>query len=1067
MATTTLCGAMLSTLAVPALVATVAALLPAEAQAQDYTSGTLIGTVTDAAGKPVAGARVVATSKAQGITREATTDAKGTFRFNLIPIGGYSVTVSAPGYATTNDDSVNVVLGSDSAFGFTLQPAAADSAEVIIKAKAKPKLDFAATTTGAVIDVDTLTKQTPIARNITALTMLAPSAVPGDSAFGAGNTSQGLTQASLSGASVGENVFYVNGLNITNFVNGIGSAGVPFDFYKTIEVKTGGFQAEYGRGTGGVVNAVTKSGSNVFKFAIHGNFQPADMQSKAPDTVTGSNRVQGSTGSRVSTDYSDYIFEASGPIIKDHLFFYALYQAPNSKTTNATYSGTTYTETRFNDPAWGVKLDGYLTSNHHFELTAFDTTQERRQEQFVYRAPHNQYTGLDPAANPACPTLDTICAHKGTQIQNFGGRSYVGRYTGTIARWLTVSAAYGDSKFDQSNYADPLLPESQVIDNRLGQNSIISRQANAAANVPSNAERKFYRGDVDMYFNLVGKHHVRVGLDHEETTFNNISANNGGQVWTYLTAAAGNTLGLAANQQYALLRTFTGGGAFTGLNEAQYIQDSWDINSRLNLNIGYRNDDFTQRDAAGQGFSTLKGNKAWRLGFSFDPSGEKKDKIFGFYGRTYLPVAANTAYRAASNNLDVNQYYLPSGGGLAFGTLDPVTGKPTAGLGAPLVFGVNSTFASLSNCTQFFVDRGIVPGTVGQRACQVGSFGVTPPPDSISALNVKATSQDEYILGYERRINSLWKVGATLTYRKLLTAADDAAIDAAVNAYCDAHGLPSHTVANDGCRDIWTGLSQYLILNAGQDVVAVLNHTLPGETTIRTLNLSAAAMGLDAPKRTYKALELTFSRAFDGKWGIQGSYTLSESKGNIEGAVKSDNGQADAGITADNDIIAFQDGAYGLLPNHHAHQIKVWGSYAYNEDLLFGFNYSGISGRPYGCNGPVPASRDPNGDSLGYSIPPGHYCFGTLVPRGTAFKTDFVNRLDVSARYTVPSQYMTLVNNSNLVLRADIFNLFDFHGVTEAVETGQLNSGAANPLYKAPSSYQAPRFVRLGFDLTF
>jgi hypothetical protein len=1038
LATTTICGAALSTMAGGALVATVATMLPTVAQAQDYTSGTLLGSVKDDAGTPIAGAKVVVTSLSQGVTRETTTDSKGAFQFALIPIGNYSVTISAPNYSTTTDDHVSVVLGSQSGFDFTL--AASDDTVVIVKAKARPRLDFAATTTGVVVDVETLTKQTPIARNVTALVMLAPSAVPGDSGFGAGATAQGLTQASVSGASVGENVFYINGLNITNFVNGIGAAGVPFDFYKTIEVKTGGYQAEYGRGTGGVISAVTKSGTNSWNFALHGNYQPEDMRSHSPDTVTGN--VTGQVGDRTTVDLSEYTFEAGGPLIKDKLFFYGLYSAPNYKSTTATSQGSTYQETRYNDPVWGVKLDGYITSKHHFELTAFDTTQQRESTQYNY-----------------APATDTIGAYKITGIQNFGGASYVGRYTGNITNWLTVSAAYGDSKFTQSNYNN-LIDEPFVSDTRSGSARTISRQSSSAFNVPSDAERKFYRADADLYFNLLGKHHVRVGIDHEETTFTNISSRNGGQNWTYRKAAAGNSLGLLEGQEYVQLRTFNGGGAFEGLNEAQYIQDSWDINSQLNINIGYRSDDFTVKDADGNAFSEEKGNKGWRAGFSFDPTGEKKDKIFGFYGRYYLPVASNTAYRAASNNLDVTQSFLPVGGGLTFGALDAVTGKPVAGLGDILVRGVNSTAGALAACKQLFLDRGIVAVPVGTLACQVGSGGVAPAPESISALNVKSSAEDEYILGYERRINSLWKVGATLTYRKLLTSSDDMAIDAAVIALCEKEGIT-------GCKDIWTGTHQYLIANPGADVVAVLSDPLPGETEARTVTLSAADLGFPKAERTYKALELTFTRAFDGKWGLQGSYVLSESKGNTEGAVKSDTGQADAGITSDNDLIGFTDGAYGLLPNHHAHQIKLWGSYQFNENLLFGFNYSGISGRRYGCNGPVPISRDPDQISTFYNPPPGHYCFGELVTRGTAFQTDWINRLDISARYQVPSEYISLVNNSNLVLRADIFNLFDLKGVQEAVETGQLSSGAANADYKKPVAYQAPRYVRLGFDLTF
>jgi hypothetical protein len=1051
MATTTICSAVFPVLAGTAVLATTAALLmPSDAVAQDYTSGILYGSVKDANGNPVAGAKVVATSLDQGIARETTTAADGSFQFPLIPIGGYSVTVSAAGFNTATDDSVAVALGAKSGFDFTLQPA--EAGVVVIKGKARARLDFAQTTTGQVVDVENLTKQVPIARNVTALTMLAPSAVPGDNSFGAGGTAQGnLAQASVSGASVAENVFYLNGLNITNFVNGIGGAIVPFDFYKTIEVKTGGYQAEFGRGTGGVINAVSKSGSNDWEFAIHGNYAPSSMRSHTPDTVTGT--TAGAVGSRVTQSLNEHIFEASGPILKDKLFIYALYSAPEYLATTAASRGVTYQETRYNDPTWAVKLDGYLTSKHHFEYTIIDTTQERATDRFVYS-----------------PVTDVVGAYGSTAIQRFGGQSFVGKYTGNITNWLTISAAVGDAKFTQFNTTN-LAAEPVVQDARTGTTTTISRQTTAASTTVSDSERKFWRADADLFFNFIGKHHVRFGMDHEETFFNNVSARNGGQNWTYRTAAAGNAHGLPVGQQYVTLRTFTGGGLFEGLNEARYIQDSWDVNDRLNLQIGYRTDDFTVFDAAGQPFSEEKGNKAWRLGFSYDPTGDKTNRFYGFYGRYYLPVPSNTAFRAASNNLDVTQSFLPVGGATTFGALDPVT-KTTA-LGPILVRGVNSTAGALAACQQRFLDRGIIPVAVGTLACQVGSQGVPPPPESISALNVESTADDEFILGYERRLNSLWKVGVVLTYRDLVTASDDMAIDAAVQAYCAANGYAMTNSSGTGCRDIWTGTHQYLIANPGKDVVAVLSDPLPGETELKTLNLSAADLGYPEAERTYKALTLTFSRAWDGKWGLNGSYVLSESKGNIEGAVKSDTGQADAGITSDNDLIGFSDGAYGLLPNHHAHQLKLWGSYAVTENFLVGANYSAISGRPYGCNGPVPPSRDPDQISTFYNPPPGHYCDldgdgnYTLVPRGSAFTTEWVHRLDVSFRYTVPSDYLTLINNSNLVLRADIFNLLDAHGVTEAAETGNSSSGTINADYAKASGYQTPRFVRVGFDLTF
>src|SRR5699024_9688788 len=108
---------------------------------------------------------------------------------------------------------------------------------------------------------------------ITALTLLAPTAQRGVSAFG--------DVPSVGGSSVAENAYYINGLNITNPDTYIGSARVPFYFYKNVDVQTGGYAAEFGRATGAVINATTKSGSNVPFLAMHVDWEPKSLQSKA------------------------------------------------------------------------------------------------------------------------------------------------------------------------------------------------------------------------------------------------------------------------------------------------------------------------------------------------------------------------------------------------------------------------------------------------------------------------------------------------------------------------------------------------------------------------------------------------------------------------------------------------------------------------------------------------------------------------------------------------------------------------------------------------------------------
>lgn len=326
--TTLLAG--LATIAMPMAIGAVATLAPTMASAQDYSSGTLIGSVNDTSGAPVAGATVVVKSLAQGFERNLTTDSSGQFRAALIPSGAYSVSIKKAGFVPASDGNVRVGIGAASNYGFTLAAEGEAVSEVVITGRANPQLDFASTTTGLVVDVETLSKQVPIARNVTALTLLAPSAVPGDTV--GTFVQQGQSQAAVGGASIGENVFFVNGLNITNFVNGIGATLVPFEFYKSVEVKTGGYPAEFGRGTGAVINAVTKSGTNEFKFALHGNYEPNSLREQAPNTTITQNSVAKRTDKSL-------IVEAGGPIIQDRLFFYGLASFQSLKTQTATTGG--------------------------------------------------------------------------------------------------------------------------------------------------------------------------------------------------------------------------------------------------------------------------------------------------------------------------------------------------------------------------------------------------------------------------------------------------------------------------------------------------------------------------------------------------------------------------------------------------------------------------------------------------------------------------------------------------------------------------------------------------------
>jgi hypothetical protein len=1036
----------LATVAAPLALTAVATAIPTLASAQDYSSGSLVGTVKDSAGVTVPDATVTVKSLDQGFTRTVTTDGMGQFRIPLIPIGGYSVAIEKEGFQPTSDGNVRVGLGGQTAYAFTLASADASVSEVVVTATANPQLDFAQTTKGLTVDMETLTKQAPVGRTLTAVVQLAPGALAGSTSVVSTSpaTPDFSTQPSIGGSSIAENAFYVNGLNITNFNTYVGGAAVPFDFYKSIEVKTGGYPAEYGRATGGVINAVTKSGSNDFKVTLHGNFESDSLRQDSPDTYEYANHRGGRSNNSGTV-------ELSGPIIKDHLFFYGLAQSQQEVVKTAQITTGQYVRDVTNDPFYGLKLDGYITDRHRVEFTYFDTTRTTQRTASRYSA-----------------ATDTIGAALPSTQYELGGENWVGRYTGTFTDWFTFSAAYGKSK-DRNNTLPEDTTNPRVRDDRSGTTLTISSQKSASL-ATLDTEREFYRFDGDFYFNLLGSHHVRTGYDHEKTTLNHETISTGGIGYFYHVGSQTtdedtgevslDARGMGPGEQYVEISTQRLGGApVHGGNTSFYIQDAWDITPTVSLQLGIRNDKFTLDNLVGERVLNLKNNWGPRVGITWDPVGEGKDKISASFGRYFIPPASNLSYRGA--DLGYSTFFRAPAGGFV---IDPNSGLP-ASIGTQMTIDTNPegsfTFCPLNNP---------IRGTAGVQGCSVSfGVGVPEPAASKTAQGLKATYEDEFVIGYQRQLDSLWKVGASLTYRTLHRVSEDMTLDPYIRSYCAARMTGAALTA---CNTVYNNSWQYIVFNPGEDLTINLrpaNSAVHSATTIAnlaasglptTLTFTKQELGFPTVKREYIGLELNFERAFDGKWGLQGSYVLSESKGNYEGTVLSDNAQTDAGSTILFDFKGLSDYQYGLLPNHRAHQFKLFGTYAVTDNLMFGANYSLLSPRHQGCLGVHPtdlAAQDYGASS--------RYCQGVGVPRGVGLKTDWINTLDLSVRYTVPDKIIPA--GGNLVLRADVFNLFNADSVNSFEETGDTDNGAVNPDYGSPIAYQAPRYVRFGFDLAF
>jgi hypothetical protein len=604
----------------------------------------------------------------------------------------------------------------------------------------------------------------------------------------------------------------------------------------------------------------------------------------------------------------------------------------------------------------------------------------------------------------------------------------------------------------------------------------LTAQTVTSTSFPYSTERKFYRADADVFFNLLGDHHWRLGFDQETNTLTESAIRTGGAYLLdngLISPAAFNagfgdagiffdvrTFSSGTNSGLVELNYFNSGGSFDSKNRAFYIQDDWSVTDRLTLSLGVRRDDFTVATPAGAEFVNQSGNYAPRLGFSYDVFGDGRGKLFGSFGDYYLPFASNTAFRFVGFEYFFRERWNYTG---------------FNGDGLPILTTQNATGAFTSQCP-----FGLTPGSSGAAACAVTGDGTVPPSEALLARNLSATKEREFIVGYEHRLTDLWTVGLNYTHRNLLNTAEDAAIDEAVINYCNAQGIT-------GCSSTWTGFHQYVIINPGKDMTIVLDG-LDG----RTVNFTAAELGYPEATRTYDAVEFTFDREFDGKWSLSGSYTWSESKGNSEGFVQSDFGQDDAGITQDFDQPTFIPGSEGLLPNHRRHRIKMWGSYAVTDRLTVGGNLQFASPRPLSCFGFSPEARNELDfftgllDGMGNPVTEpyenfgnlygaaSHYCGGQLAVRGEGNKTDWTKQVDASLRYNIE-----IPSGQTVTFRADVFNVFNFDGVTERYELGDLvspfdglgnnpdGSPYADPNYGQPTGYQAPRSVRLGLDINF
>ena len=291
------------------------------------TTGTIEGTITDQSGAALPGVTVdLAGASLQG-ARSAVTSADGRYRFLSVAPGAYTVTATLSGFGRVQKKAT-VTL--DATITANLQMNLSTTAEVTVTGEA-PLIDTSSTTGGS-----TYTAKVIVGPAASAATTPTSSSRTPASTRTAARRRAARNALTIYGATSVENQYIIDGVNTTNVIKGFQGKALNGEFIQEVEVKTGGYQAEYGRALGGVVNVITKSGGNEFHgdaFGYYDSFATArepgslpahghragqhDLQRDGPDTLT---------GMRIA-DYEklDGGFDLGGFAWKDRIWFFMAY----------------------------------------------------------------------------------------------------------------------------------------------------------------------------------------------------------------------------------------------------------------------------------------------------------------------------------------------------------------------------------------------------------------------------------------------------------------------------------------------------------------------------------------------------------------------------------------------------------------------------------------------------------------------------------------------------------------------------------------------------------------------
>jgi hypothetical protein len=407
-----------------------------------------------------------------------------------------------------------------------------------------------------------------------------------------------------------------------------------------VQVKTGGYEAEFGQATGGVINVVTKSGSNLFRGSAFAYARPQSLESdyKTVQSIEG-------TVNTVASRLSDAGATFGGPVLRDQLFFFGAidpqwetttFVAPDDFPLRAL--GNVDRDRRLTN--YAVKGTWQATKAHRFDASFFG----------------------DPATGSVGPQRSSALLSQATTAYSsleYGGHNQVVHYDGVLNDRFLVDASYGHALnriVETPSVNDWLIRDfrvtPRVVSGGLGFFEAGNRsdswqvQAKATTILPG-----------------YGEHQVRYGFEYEHLDFNQLlqytgptfTAPNGQQT------ATGAVVDIIPDPDFGQiyhvsLASLTSVRPTTQHYAAFFVEDAWRVGNSLTIRPGVRYEQEKMSGTIIQDFS-LKNNWAPRVGVVWAPTNSGRSKVFANYGRYYARVPNDLAARALSSDSLISADY--------------------------------------------------------------------------------------------------------------------------------------------------------------------------------------------------------------------------------------------------------------------------------------------------------------------------------------------------------------------------------------------------------------------------